>query len=175
MRQLFEHIKRLLANTYVSWGLQILAVIGVFWVVSWYQTKDVLRDNARWKSLELSQLDGDKTPVIKEGVKNIIYVWAPWCGVCSLQTETIQATKDWLPEGTEFRSIVLSYDSIEQVRKKAKDKDIRMPIFLGTNAFNHSFNISAFPTILITDRTGRTEHVVSGYTTPLGLWWRSFW
>jgi hypothetical protein len=47
------------------------------------------------------------------------------------------------------------------------------PVLLGDRAAQEAFAIEAFPTLYVLDAEGHVEHTAAGYTSTLGMLWRT--
>jgi thioredoxin-related protein len=103
--------------------------------------------------------------------KTILFFFAPWCTVCSLNADNINMLLKTNNNTQEVRilAVALAYESIETVRQYVRDHDLNVPVLLGTDQLQEAYKISAFPTFYILDERGAIKHQATGYTTFLGL------
>lgn len=141
--------------------LALVAAIGA------WQGRNLLGSGGPAPQLALRDLRGSEVRLDQfRGRKVLLYFWAPWCGVCKLQTPTVNGLAD---EETAVLAVALSYESVADVQRYASDNGLTMPVLLGTEQTARDFNVSVYPTIYVIDEEGRIEHAVVGYATGLGL------
>ena len=134
--------------------------------ISSYQSRGTLK-GVPLPALQLAGLDG--TPFSVETLKGkptLLYVWAPWCGVCAAQKGTIEWVNSILGSSANVISLATSFESVESVKDKSKDTKTRL--VLGNGA-NESLNVSAFPTLYFIDSKGMIQSSSVGYTTTIGI------
>lgn len=152
------------------WGIDIAIVLVIFSLITAYQTRDLLDGDDPLPPMELVSLDG--TTLNLEEIdtrRTIIYFWATWCGACSMQSGAISNLYNREDDDLTIISVVLHYESEEQVRSFVEREEIDYPVYLGTDSQAHRFNVSAFPTVYIIDGDRRIRHGLVGYTTGIGL------
>jgi thiol-disulfide isomerase/thioredoxin len=107
----------------------------------------------------------------KNGV-GIVYFFAPWCSYCRTSIDNL----DQLVSSGEIswaRTVALDYDSIDQVRQFVTETNLSQPVLLGNRKTSEDWNISAFPTYFVFDSEGNIRARSVGYSTSLGMWFRS--
>jgi len=100
----------------------------------------------------------------------VVYVFAPWCGVCRASGTTI----DSLPDRFQIAALALSWSEATEVEEFIKNTGLRVPVLMGRDREEAALQIGAYPTYLIIDTEGRIVKAWSGYTTTVGLWLKSY-
>jgi thiol-disulfide isomerase/thioredoxin len=105
-------------------------------------------------SLALSSLKG-KTVVLD--------FWATWCGPCKVQHPMIEKIKTQYQKSGNV--VFLSVDADEDHKLVApflKDMHWNGPIFFDSG-LSHLLNITAIPTVIVLDKTGKISSRMSGF------------
>jgi thiol-disulfide isomerase/thioredoxin len=126
--------------------------------------------------MRLQSADGGIEPLVDpEADRTLVYLWAPWCGVCTAQSGTVEWARSALGDGVAVRSVVFDWESARQARRSARDKGLEAPVLLADRSVADALNVGAFPTFYVLSREGRVVGHSRGYTTTLGLLWRAWW
>lgn len=164
--------RRLRDKFWFRWAMDLGIIALIFFAFSAYQTRNLIDRSAPLPPATLISLDGEELSFDDLNQRRtVIYFWATWCGACSLQSGAISSlhSRAEKREDLEVISVVLHYQSEEQVRAFVKENQIDYPVYLGTPGVAASFNIDIFPTVYIVDSERRVRHGLAGYTTGLGL------
>ncbi len=140
----------------------------------------------RWQSRHLSQgllpdfLRTQSLPTVEGPTRSlwnpekytVLYVFAPWCGVCRGSAGNINR----LPaDRFHIIAIALSWEKPTEVREFVSSTGLRVPVLLGQEREESALGVRSYPSYIIIDRDGRVVKAWSGYTTTLGLFWKSYW
>lgn len=109
------------------------------------------------------------------GRTTLVEVWAPWCGVCKVQTDNLARAHRWLGGRANVISVAASFESEAEVRAAMRAHDITVPVLLADARFTQQMRVSAYPTVFVLDADGRVVSSLQGYTTTLGLVLRALW
>lgn len=158
----------------VRWTVELLVVLAVVLGISAFQARKHLRD-VPLPALALRDLDGASVALdALRGKKTLVYLWAPWCGVCGVESSNVAHVQSLVGDRARVVSIVVGYDGIEEVQRYVREHDVHYPVPLGDAAVERTFRVTAFPTMYFVDAEGRITRSVSGYTTTAGLLARLF-
>lgn len=150
--------------------MDIALVVVIITLISAVQSRHLLGGDEPLPQAELTGLDGSTIDLSElDARRTIIYFWAPWCGACELQSGAISKLHDTDNGNLDVISVVLSYQSREEVERHVEENGIDYPVYLGTKSVHQRFNISSFPTVYIVDDDERIRHGLVGYTTRFGL------
>lgn len=100
----------------------------------------------------------------------LLYFWAPWCGVCKVVSPNV----GWLARrsGVEVVSIASGYEDLASVLDAEPEAFSSHALLAGEGA-SRAFAVRAYPTFYVLDEEGRIQRSFLGYTSRLGLWWRT--
>jgi thiol-disulfide isomerase/thioredoxin len=150
--------------------LAILAVAVI--ALDAFQTREHARGPA--PDLALRTLEGDFVRLSSfAGTRTLLVVWAPWCGVCKLETGNVQRVRAWSEPWLRVVSVAASYQSVEEVRDYVRYQGVDYPVLLAGADFVAALGVRAFPSFFVLDADGTIVGSMQGYTTTLGLWVRS--
>ncbi|AWB67688.1 hypothetical protein C2869_15125 [Saccharobesus litoralis] len=149
-----------------------LVFVILFILVSWWQGRNLLNadDAGALKAIELPTLTGELAQVNFQQKVSVIYFFAPWCRVCDVSIDNLQALHE--TKGGDFNlvPIALDYSAIEQVSEFASRNELSMDVLLGTEQVKQKFKISGYPTYYVVDANGNITHSSMGYSTKVGLY-----
>jgi len=156
-----------------SWIVTILLASSVFFGVSWYKERALLKSASTAPAFIAMTAEGDLFRSTElQGRQTLLYFFAPWCGICRLSMPNLkylQADN----EGLAVYAIALQYDSPQQVADFVADLDLKVPVLLGNQQLAADYQIQAFPTYYVINAEGQISAKSLGYSTALGLWLRS--
>jgi peroxiredoxin len=163
-----------LNRTTLKSGLKnvVIFLVLVFAVEYWQSrnmTRGALPEALRLESLPT--LQGTTRSLWSPEKWTVVYVFAPWCGVCRASGTNIEA----LPEDFHKAALALSWDQVAAVDEFVRDTGLKVPVLMGKEREEAALRIAAYPSYLIIDPEGRIVKAWSGYTTTVGLWLRSYW
>lgn len=143
-------------------------VIAIFMAVSLWQTRSHLRGEA--PGFTLATLDGGTVSTESlAGKPALVVFWAPWCGVCRLESRNVSWVRSLVGTSASVVSVASEYDDLGEVRAYVAEQNVDYPVLLGGRATARAFQVHAFPTVFFLDSEGRITGSVVGYTTTLGL------
>jgi len=76
-------------------------------------------------------------------------------------------------EKSKVYAVALSYSSIKSVKDYVKENNMKVPVLIGNEKVQAAYKVSAFPTFYFIGKDGSIRAKAVGYTTSLGLWFRS--
>ena len=170
-KKLYMYWRRLRQRFWFSLGIDVLMILGVFWVIHTWQTRNLPLQMPMSDSV-LASLDSSGThPLVLPGKSGVIYFFAPWCIYCK---SSIGNLDDLLENGTVdwATAVALDYQTVEEVRLFKSETGIDMPILLGTADTAREWSIKGFPTYFVIDANGKIQSQSVGYSTWLGLRFR---
>lgn len=157
------------------WLIELSAVAALFAAVSWYQTRHLVDAGETLPKTTLRSTEGTSdTLVDPDAERTLVYAWAPWCGVCSAQTGTLDRARSLMPGDVTVRSVVYDTRNLDHARESAAEKGIEFPVLRGTETLRERLDVRAFPTFYVLSKDRRVLRSTQGYTTTVGLLWRTW-
>ena len=155
----------------LRWTVELAFFLVLVLAVDAFQTRDHARGPV--PELNLRDLDGKPVPTASLfGQPLVMVVWAPWCGVCKLETGNVSRVRSWLEPRAKVVSVAAAYRHVEDVRAYMREQRVDYPVLLADRDFQRSLGVRAFPSLFVLDGQGHILRSSTGYTTTFGLWWR---
>jgi thiol-disulfide isomerase/thioredoxin len=176
MRPWSQLAKTYRASRVLRWAVELAVFLGIVLAVDAFQTRGHARGVV--PELGLRALDGSAVPTATLlGQPLVLVVWAPWCGVCKLETGNVSRARSWLEPRAKVISVAAAYQNVADVREYMRDHAVDYPVLLAGREFQRVLGVRAFPSLFVLDESGRIVRSTQGYTTTFGLWWRGalFW
>ncbi len=157
---------------WVRHALDLALVALVFVAVTAWQTRH-LPKGAPAPDFTLRTLSGEQVRLSElRGKPVVLAFWAPWCGVCKVESSTLSALRRTVGGSAHVLSVAVAYEDEADVRRFAQEHEVDYPVLLGGSGTMEAFNVEQFPTTFFISPEGRIERASVGYTTRLGLLWR---
>lgn len=155
------------------WAMDIALGLLLIWGITAYQTRHLVETGEQIEPMTLQTADGGTASLVDpDAHKTLVYGWATWCGVCAVQTGTVQWAKSLLSDDVAVRNVVFDYRSAAHARESAHQKGMTGTL-LGTPELRRQLNISGYPTFYVISADHEILSQTQGYTTTIGLWWRA--
>ena len=158
-------------------ALEVLVFFALFIGISAYQARDLLAtDRQPAPPLSVEALNGTHYDIAdNRGRPALIYFFAPWCPYCSASADNLVRLREWRStDELEILVVALDWESAEQIQGYSDDHELNMPVLLGDASVARDWKIRGFPTYYVLDEERRVVSRDFGYSTQLGLWWRSW-
>lgn len=162
------------ARRWLRWAFDGALVVVLVTAVSAWQARGNLQGQP--PAFSLRSLDGaqvDNASLL--GKRAVLVFWAPWCGVCRLESSNISALKELLGGRAHVVSVASEYSDLREVQTYVERHEVDYPVLLGGTRTARDFGVRAFPTMFFLDEQGRVTRSVTGYATMAGLLWRTLW
>lgn len=154
---------RILAEGLLITGVVLLAI-------HWFGG-DRIKKGTPAPALKLRALTGETVDLTSfRGRKVVLEFWAPWCKVCRWQVGALNDLHD--ARRATVLSVVLDYQSVDDVRRFIREHGVRYPVLLGARQTSSEFRVDQFPTIYVIDERGTIDSSRAGYSPGwlLRLW-----
>lgn len=160
---------------WARWAIDLGIVALIFFAITSYQSRNLVDAGESVPELVLQSADGETSPLVdEEADRTVVFVWAPWCGVCSANAGTLGWAGSILGDGVALRSVVYDVEGPAHARRSADEKGVDVPVLLANRRFHETFQVDTFPTFYILSNDHRVLSSTQGYTTTLGLVWRAW-
>lgn len=168
---------KLRRNYWAALVFDVAAILVVFVLIHSWQSHHLLPVNNGEMAPDfmLASLDRETFQLSNyRDRKTILYFFSPSCGICNVSMPNLQKLHE-TSDGRELQifGVALDYTSREQVLEFTDRHEFSFPVLLGTWREVSNYRIKGFPTYYVIGSTGRVEQRSVGYSTLLGLRWRS--
>ncbi len=178
MAERFDVLKRwpILADRRVAFGLQVLAVLGLWLAIGAYQTRrHVGASEGPAPDFTLTDLGGRRISLHDfRHRKVVLHFFATWCGVCKVELPSVRRVQSGLDEDEVLLAIAADSDDPEALRRFAAEHDLRYPILLATREVLSAYAVDRFPTNYYLNGDGTVSSSTTGLSTLLGMELRLF-
>lgn len=153
------------------WLVDVLVVIVVIATVGAWQTRDL--HSGKVPAFTLPTLAGGTLSSAQlAGTPTLLVFWAPWCGVCRLESQNLSWLQSLVGARAKVVSIAVQYDQLSEVHAYVREREVDYPVLLGGRDMARTFGVRGYPTLFFLDAHGQIKRSAVGYTTTLGLFWR---
>jgi hypothetical protein len=70
--------------------------------------------------------------------------------------------------------VALDWETVDDIREYAQRHELNVPVLVGDAKIAADWQVFGFPTYYVLDDQHRVVSRDFGYSTQLGLWWRSW-
>ncbi|MDP1826571.1 MAG: TlpA disulfide reductase family protein [Archangium sp.] len=156
------------------WVVDLSVMLAIVLVIGAFQT----RNHPRGAAPQYTFTTLEQAPVTLSslaGKPTLLAVWAPWCGVCKAESDNVSRARRWLGDRANVVSVATAFNEVSEVRQYMAAQGVDYPVLLAAEDFQQVMHVEAFPTVFVIDSQGRIVSSMQGYTTTLGLVWRTLW
>ena len=157
--------------------LNALLIVAVFLAVSTFQARNMLpTSDTPAPALNGPLLRGGSYDIATAGERPIlVYFFAPWCKFCAVSSDNLTRLRRLrADESLEILTVALDWQDRDEVRDYVDQHEINLPVVLGDRRIAQDWHVYAFPTYYVLDSDHRIRRRDLGYSTQLGLWWRTW-
>ena len=156
-------------------GELLVFVVIVAGIQAW-RSRDLLPADERTvaPAFALTDLDGRPWSTASlAGRPAVIYFFAPWCGVCAASSPQLRWFHRWRGDEVTVLLVGLDWSAESELREYAARHSLPMPVLVGDGATAAAWRIRGYPTYYVLDTAGRVAARDFGFTTAIGLWFRT--
>ena len=151
----------------------LIAFIGIsaFQARAMLSTDRQFAPNLRAATLQESYFDLDEVG----DRATLVYFFAPWCTYCALSSDNLVRLRRLRDEkDLQIVAVALGWKNVAEVGEYVEKHELNIPVLLGDTDIMREWKIYGFPTYYVLDSKQRVVKRDIGYSTQLGLWWRSW-
>lgn len=152
-------------------------MLAVFLGVSAFQARNMLEtDRQLAPELAAPTLAGEAFSLSAVDRRTtLVYFFAPWCNYCALSSGNLNRLHRFRgAKGLRVVAVALDWQSVGEVRDYVEKHELEVPVLLGDASIARAWKVYAFPTYYVLDSDYRVAARDIGYSTQLGMLWRSF-
>jgi peroxiredoxin len=171
-----EKLRVLLRNRRVGAALQVLALLGLWYAVSAYQTRrHAGHDGEPAPAFTLLDLSGQRVSLADYRHKKVVlHFFATWCGVCKAELPSVRAVHRGLDDDEVLLGVAADSDDAEALRRFAREHELKYPILLATDEVLRAYGVNQFPTNYYVNGDGSVSSSTVGLSTLVGMKLRLF-
>ena len=169
---------------FVFWGkltllriiaIQSLVFFMIFNLLSWFKELSMLETDSQLNQeyFTLTTIMDEPIEIKANGKKTIIYFFAPWCQICHLSIENLQAQYQ-KNQNIDVIAIALDYMNKQEIENFSIQHQLTFPIALGNEKVKKAFKIKGYPSYYILDGDNTVVSRSIGYSSEIGLYLKSF-
>jgi peroxiredoxin len=157
--------------------LNVALMVVVFIAASAFQARNMLgTDRQAAPDLQATTLQGSEFDLgTAEGRPTLVYFFAPWCHYCAFSSDNLVRLRR-LRDEDDLRiiTVALDWQNVAEVREYAEKHELNVPVLLGDASISRDWKVYGFPTYYVIDSERKIVHRDIGYSTQLGMIWRTW-
>ncbi len=160
----------------LMYGVEVIIIGGLLAGIYAYQSRNLLpTDLQQAPALSGPTLAGGHYDIVDHpAARTLVYFFAPWCSICAASSGNIDNLRSLRSEyDLNILLVALEWQTQAEVQEYVNQHEIKVPVLLGDRKITTEWNIYAFPTYYILDNEQRVIRRDLGYSTLIGLWWRT--
>ena len=105
----------------------------------------------------------------------LIYFFAPWCPYCAASADNIVRLRQLRDEDKlDILMVALDWEDRQQIENYARKHELNVPVVLADSVVARDWKVYGFPTYYVLNSEHRVVRRDFGYSTQIGLWWRTW-
>lgn len=157
--------------------LNIALMVVVFLAVSAFQSRNMLdTDRQAAPDLQAMTLEGLEFDLDAADARpTLVYFFAPWCHYCAFSSDNLVRLRRLRDENAlRIVTVALDWQDVAEVHEYADKHELNIPVLLGDASVSRDWKVYGFPTYYVLDSEQRIVRRDIGYTTQLGMLWRTW-
>ncbi|TGK17862.1 TlpA family protein disulfide reductase [Leptospira fluminis] len=161
------------AKTAFQYGGALVLLLAATFFLAWFRAVDT-KPVLSLDGMEFRNLSGKKAEL--QGKTTVVYFWATWCEVCTVNLPVVKWYASILKDRTGF-----SFLSVEEGENQAalndyiRTKGVDFPVIQGNPMLLRDWRIGGYPSFYILDGGGNVRFAESGIMSPFGMFLRLVW
>lgn len=157
-----------------SLSIYALIFFVAFNILSFIRESKMLSDDELITKMPhtLSTLMSEQVTLAAEDKITVIYFFAPWCKVCHISIDNLQALYLKNPH-IDVIAVALDYQNKQEIVDFNKQHQLTFPIALGNAKVKQDFKVAGYPSYYVLDENNLVTGKSLGYSTELGLYLRT--
>lgn len=153
---------------WVRWTMDAALLLAIIIGAGLWQTRGHVSGDA--PAFSLPTLAGSTVSLASlKGKPALIAFWAPWCGVCKMESKNFSWVKSVIGDRAHVLSVASAWEEVAEVEGYVKAQGVDYPVLLDSADLSKQFKVEAFPTVYFLDSEGKVKRSAVGYTTTAGL------
>ncbi len=157
--------------------VEVCLILVVLTGITAYQQRKLLAADSQGAPLLVAEdLEGNLIDLAAyNGRPVLVYFFAPWCNYCSASADNIVRLRRMRDE--ENLAIVmvgLDWKTRQELVDYSANHELNVPVLMGEISIAQDWNVYGFPTYYVLDDKHRIVSRDFGYSTQLGLSWRTW-
>ena len=178
---MFENLKKawqlIRKNYWLSLGVDAGSLIFVFLVITGWQNRELLPVNVDNLAPDFVLRDLEGQPYSLQqtrGRETLLYFFSPSCHICNLSAHNLEAIRRARRQDElAIYLVAIGWQNVDEVREFAERHQLTIPVLLGNAGISQEYRILVTPTYYVLDTEGRVRGRSVGYSSELGLRWRT--
>ncbi len=151
------------------WSRELILLIILLAGLDWWQSRSLRKGSlpVSFRNAPFETLDGQSLLPWSREHYTIVYVFAPWCGVCKMSARNLNR---FLSPDLHVVSLVLGWEQPGDVEGFVRETGLKTPVLLGKSTQGEELGIESYPSYLLVNPRGEIVRAWTGYTSTLGLY-----
>jgi thiol-disulfide isomerase/thioredoxin len=154
--------------------IQITIFFVIFQLLTWFKESSMLdtHQNLNGLNFNVPTITGDVIS-LTPNKKTVIYFFAPWCSICHASIDNLQALYE-KNETVNVIAVALDYVDVNEIESFVSQHQLTFPIAIGNESVKQAYKVPGYPSYYVVDEDNTVIAKSIGYSTEIGLYFRSF-
>lgn len=161
---------------YATIGINLAFLLIAFAGITAFQARNMLDTGSSLAPpLQATTLAGTHFDLAETASQPVlVYFFAPWCNYCAFSADNLTRLRRMRDEQElQIVAVALDWKNVAEVADYADRHQLNVPVLLGGATIARDWKVYGFPTYYVLDSKHRVARRDIGYSTQLGLLWRS--